>query len=892
MDRFDLADLGPAILTTKLHIPDPGPRALDRPRLIQTLDRAAPALGPVILVRAPAGFGKTTLLSQWLHSRATPAAWLSLDDGDNDRRSFWAHLVTALDRPLKGGLSPILARFYTDRGPGAEVLTPLINRLHQALDSQNTGLTLVLDDFHRIHAPEILDSLNFFLDHPLPGFTLVLASRTRPPMGLSRLRSQGRLLEIQDRDLAFTPPEIQELTRACRLTTPLDARGLDLISQKTEGWITAVKLALISLEENPGFDLKAFTGRTVHVRDFLLEEVFSSLPAPLARLMTRLAILERFSPALCEVMGEVESPIEEMTRRHLFLIPLDAEGNWYRFHHLFQDFLARHLEQTEDPAHAHARAARWFSDAGLFEEAFHHALAGNCPELAARLLSEQAPALYARGGDETLLPLIRRLPAHLQNREILLLCYHATMRIYNGEFQALAEMEERLTALQAQPQADPGEIQALTAFHRAGEGYHAFYALGEMDRAIDACTQALDLLPPGHNAMAVMLRFLLSLGHRFAGNPAEARRHAMASDENFPLTSALGAMNRISLEWEMGNLNTADKLIQDSLQALEAQFGDLPPALYSLLFIYQGVMAMATNDMETATRAFHRGMALVKHTFFIEFIIIAQAEYALFLAEIRAFETAHDTIDQAIALSAQNDSWLVEYNQSIKQLIHLKAGILPPVEAWAKAHPLPHGAIPFQETYASQAHVHLALAQGRHRDALDLLQRLIQEDETQTRNGRLITCLVLRARALFMGGEDKAARAALSRALELAAPQGYIRIFVVEEDPVFTRTVLELARAFPGKFYHTLKAALAPETDKSVAVYDVPETFNTREIAILEHFARGLSNKETARELSLSVNTIRWYASGIFSKLYVNRRGQAVARALELGLIHSPGASG
>ncbi|MCG8563684.1 MAG: hypothetical protein MI747_01230, partial [Desulfobacterales bacterium] len=427
------------IRATKLHIPQPDPRTLvERPRLTAAMEKIDPQAGPVLLVQAPAGFGKTTALAQWLRTGVPSPAWVSLDPGDNHPRTFWAHVFTALDGQYPGNFAPLAARLEEGGLDGPALATAMANQIHQI--TQNApGPTLVLDDLHRIQEREILDSLNFLVDHPLAGFTLVLSSRTRPPMGLSRLRSLGRLMEITARDLAFTPHEIQTLTRD--LVPPLSRRGLDHIGQKTEGWITGIKLALISREENPDLSLEGLTGTAAHIRDYLLEEVFGNLPAPLQTLMARLSILERFSPALCDLLGELPHAIEEMERRHLFLIPLDQSGQWYRFHHLFQEFLARRLNQTTDPAPLHSEVAEHFHTQGLFEEAFAHALAAHRPELAARIISPRAPDLYARGGDESLLPYLKQLPPAVIREELPLYCYAATIRIYNGEFQVLEEMK-------------------------------------------------------------------------------------------------------------------------------------------------------------------------------------------------------------------------------------------------------------------------------------------------------------------------------------------------------------------------------------------------------------------------------------------------------------------
>ncbi|MCG8531512.1 MAG: hypothetical protein MI749_12720, partial [Desulfovibrionales bacterium] len=418
------------ILTTKLNIPRPEADTLvDRPRLVTALNRPLPETGPVLLVQAPAGFGKTTALAQWAAARKTPPAWVSLDEGDNAPQRFWIYVLNALENRFPKHFAPLITLVETGQHPGwAETITALLNTIHALA----TPVTLVLDDLHRVESPMVLDGLNFMVDHPLAGFTLVLASRTRPPLGLSRLRGRGRLGEINARDLAFNPKEIQSLTRGFA-PPPMDTPTLDLLFEKTEGWIAGVKLALISLGENPKLDLKKFSGNAAHVRDFLMEEVYTHLPPHLKKTMARLAVLDRFSPDLCRALGGRPTCLEEMKSRHLFLIPLDNEGIWYRFHHLFQDFLARLLPEMEDPARAHDLAAQYFETHDLFEEGFAHALAARTPDRAAHILAKKAVDLYDWGGDDALWPHLSQLPQTAIDQEPILVCYQACILTYQGK---------------------------------------------------------------------------------------------------------------------------------------------------------------------------------------------------------------------------------------------------------------------------------------------------------------------------------------------------------------------------------------------------------------------------------------------------------------------------
>ncbi|MCG8566437.1 MAG: hypothetical protein MI747_15280, partial [Desulfobacterales bacterium] len=422
-------------------------------------------------------------------------------------------------------------------------------------------------------------------------------------------------------------------------------------------------------------------------------------------------------------------------------------------------------------------------------------------------------------------------------------CYAATIRIYNGEFQVL----EKMKALRDNPpaRAGQGDIKLLQSFYIAGRAYQSFYGRGNMEETIRFGETALALLPPGHDAMASMFRFLVSLALRFTGDPGRARQFTLEPGGNNGVVSAMAAMNQTSLEFEMGNLKTAKAVIQREMDAMAREFGDPPPGIYGLLFIYRGVALMEENRMEEAGLAFNKGMAAVENTIFTELSIIAHGEYAIYLAEARAFDRAHQSIDLAIALSARTGSWLVAYNQAIKQLIFLRQDCRPPVEAWMEENPVPQGEIPYQKTYDCLIHIRhaLALDAPRPQPALALLEKLIQSDRAQARNGRLLTTWVLKARALFLAHAPGKAVKALEQALALAAPQGYVRIFVSELADL-TRHLPRIQKTIQGAqlppdFARALEDGLTQRPCR-VPIHDMVEEFNTREIAILKLFGRGL----------------------------------------------------
>lgn len=875
---------GGPLLETKFHIPEPeADTVIRRHALLAGMTDALHH--QLILIQAPAGSGKTTLLAQWIEEQklGDSVTWVSLDRQDNHPGTFWAYVISGLNQIIAHVCDPALELLASGQSPGSgDLLITLVNGIKRA----GRRVVLVLDDFHLIQNPDILDGINFLLDHPADTLTLVLSSRITPQMGLARLRVQGRLKEITETDLAFSRQEVTAFSR--RFTQPaLAPAALEVLHQKTEGWAAALKLAMLTRAGSPHFSVDRLSGSTGFVRDYLMEEVWSGFSRDMQAAVRRISVLNRFNPVLCRALSPETrdlNPIAFMDQRRLFLVPLDNTGHWYRFHHLFQEFLLKQLEREEDPRIFHQRAAVWFDTHQYVEEAFFHALEARRPDLAARILGAHTPAIFGKGADHALVPFLRQLPLSAVQGHPVLASYHYTIETYNGHFNVLEEMAACCSRAETHE-----DRQVLEGFYAAQKGYDMIYRSGALEEAILKIRRAQALIPGEHLAMRRLLELMVSFCHRFLGNARAAQAFLRPRPGDGLPMSAMIAISRIDLGLEMGNLKAARKLAQKEISAVESAFQDNIPAIYGFLFIIRGVIAREENQMETAGRFFARGIAIGRDTRLLELAILSLGEYARFLCDTRRFDQAHDIIDQAIALAIQSP-WIQSMMMAIKQWIWLSEGKTDLISDWAAQYPVdPAGLIPFHKTLEYLVLVRYLMKVREWRRALGILDPMIRANEEHRRNGWLMTCYLLRARLLYLSGKSQMALGSLSRAVEISRNQGYVRCFLSELAGVEGLVKLAMAElSFPAHVADPLKSTVlsgGPAPAHQVTIHDYPENFNTRELAILKLFCKGRSNQETADELSLSVNTIRWYASRIFAKLGAKRRGQAVSRARELGLI-------
>ena len=909
------------LLATKLHLPGPRPGLVSRPRLTERLDAG---LGQgLVLVCAPAGYGKTVLLTEWAQGVRHPVAWLSLDSGDNDPARFWRYAVAALDRvrPGSGGrLSPLLGPPAPQSFEG--LVTALVNEL-AARPGEDEAL-LVLDDYHVIGSRSVHESLGFLLEHLPPGLRLVLASRSDPPLALARLRARGQLAELRAAELRFTTEEAAALLQQVAATPrgALSDAVVAALAARTEGWAAGLQLAGLSLRGQPdiaGF-VAGFTGSHRYVLDYLAEEVLERQSVQVRAFLLETSVLERLSGALCDaVTGRAgnQALLGQVERAGLFLVPLDEVRAWWRYHHLFADLLRARL-QDEQPgrvAQLHRNAAAWYSEHGLADDAIRHAVAAGEVTWAARLIEQHFDGVYhLRGEAATIQRWLSVLPADLVRSRPRLLLAQALMAATSGR---VAAVEPLLDAAERTPAGAAGEpfeptagragsmlvnVPALIALHRGylaqlrgdAEGTAAFASralaeLGEGEWLLGSTIQ-------GFHAVAEWLHGRLAQAEDAFVSSIAARRAAGL------LTMAVWAGYELSqVQRAQGRLDAAVRTSQQMLE-LTAPLGRPPLPAAGPAYVALAEVAYQRNELDTALRRVTEGIALCRQ-------FVYTTPLATGLATLAWIRQARG--DPAGAIEAIGEAELASPRL---------AGLLNPVPAQRARLLLAHGDLAGAARWTSErglgaddepdyprepGHLVLArvlLAHGRPGQALPLLDRLYASAVAQDRAGSLIELGSLRALALAASGDEAGAVDALAESLTLACPQGFLRVFADEGAPMANllgrliaaqRAEHAAARSVPlGCVAQLMKAFGDQRTEacsgpgtSTAAVPAMVEPLTERELEVLGMLAAGRPNQAIARDLVVALDTVKKHVSHILDKLGAANRTQAVARARQLGLI-------
>jgi LuxR family transcriptional regulator, maltose regulon positive regulatory protein len=838
-DRRQEGPQGAPLLTTKLTIPQARPVLVPRPRLTERLH--AGLRGPLTLVAAPAGYGKTTLLSAW---RATPAgsavplAWVSLDAGDNDPVRFWSYVLTALDRVQPGLGAPALALLQSPQPPPIEaVLATLLN----ALSAVRVDMVLALDDYHVIEAHEVQQAMGFLLAHLPPVLHLLLATRADPPLRLAQLRARGAMAELRSADLRFTP---EETAAFCKEVMGLQLTAGDVIAleDRTEGWIAGVQLAALSLHGRPADGIApfiaAFAGSNRYVVDYLADEVLLQQPEHVQTFLLETAILDRLCASLCAAVtgrdgiDDAADPsasqvlLEHLDRANLFLIALDDERQWYRYHHLFAEVLRQRLHQTQPDRlpDLHRRAGTWFEQQGWVAEAVQHALAAEDWERAARLIEQIGVVAVVRGQVHTVLGWLHRLPEALVRTRPLLCIVHATALMYSNQLQAAeARVQDAERCVQADTPADQVRlIGGRAAVTRASSARFS----GDLARCVILAQQALDLLP---QTDILHPSALVNASHAYlvSGDVTRASERR-AAEVIAPLRAAgnlftllRSCTNLARLQTLQGRLRQAAATYAEALQVapgpegLRALVGG--PAYYCGL----GDLLREWNDFADAQRHLQQGLELVMGTLIVDAETVALGYLAL--ARLRQARGEHTealaTLDEFAQIAERRGfaGHLVARGAAVQAQVCLAQGNLHAAARWAEARGLSAGDdldFPREVEYLTLARVRIAQASGDRagmerplHDALHLLDRLLQAAETGARMGSAIEILVLRALALQAYGDPAGALAALARALTLAEPEGYVRLFADEGAPMIDLLRRAQARGSAPAYVARLLAA-------------------------------------------------------------------------------------
>lgn len=917
------------LLETKLHIPRRRRTLVPRPRLSERLSRGAKTA--LTLVSAPAGFGKTTLLTNWLADAPADgcAAWLSLDQRDNDPAVFWTYLIAALQTAVPGVGTGALVLLQSPQATIEAVLATLLNDLGAVADS----VVLVLDDYHVIEAREIHDAMAFMLEHLPPQFHLVIAARADPALPLPRLRGRGELVEIRASDLRFTPDEAATYLNEV-MGLVLQAEDVAALEGRTEGWIAALQLAALSLrgrDDAAGF-IAGFAGDDRYIVDYLVEEVLQRQPQNVRSFLLSTSILSRLSGSLCDaVTGQDggKAMLEALDRRNLFLIQLDDRRQWYRYQHLFGDVLRARLDD-EQPGRVHelhARASDWYERNGDRSEAIRHAFAGEDFKRAADLIELAIPATRRSRQEATLRRWIEALPGELiRVRPVLSVGYAGTL-LLAGEFDEVeARLEDAERWLDAPADALPGpeassvgrvvvdddefrSIPGTIELYRAAQALARGDAPGTMRHA----KRALELSPEEDHLRRASASGLwglaswtigdLEAGHRaYADCMAGLRRVGHVSD-TFGCAIAMADIRRTQ-----GRLGDAMRTYEQALQLASEQGG---PVLRGTADMYVGMSELHRehNDLAAATEFLLRSKELGQHLGLRQ----NPHRWCVAMARIREAEGnldgALDLLDEAEHLYVSDFFPNVRPVPALRARVLVAQGALGEALGWAREQGLSVvDDLSYQREFdhvtlarallAQAAEDHTDRAERPLHEATQLLERLVKAAEEGGRTGSVIEILVLQALAHQRLGDIPAALVSLQRALSLAEPHGYIRVFV-DEGPPMASLLRSAARVAQGEhkeaapsYVRRLLAAL-DETGDRTAVrrgFAKPgkgllEPLTRRELDVLRLLGTDLDGPDIARELVVSLSTVRTHTKNIYAKLGVNNRRAALRRAEELDLL-------
>ena len=878
------------ILATKLYIPRLRPNVVSRPRLIERLNEGLHR--KLVLISAPAGFGKTTLVSEWVEGSERPTAWLSLDEGDNDPARFLTYLVAALQTIAAHIGEGVTAVLQSPQPPPTEaILTALLNDMTTISDH----FVLVLDDYHVLDAKPIDHALTFLLDHLPPHMHLVIATREDPPLPLARLRVGGQLTELRVSDLRFTYAEAAGfLNQAMGLN--LSAEDIAALETRTEGWIAGLQLAAISMQgqKDATSFITSFTGSHYFVMDYLVEEVLRQQPESIQNFLLRTSILGRLCGPLCDAVllapsASGQETLEYLEHANLFIVPMDNERRWYRYHHLFADLLRQRLHQSmasttrdaESHVNAlHIRASHWYEDHGFSIEAFHHAVAANDVEHAERLIEGRGIPLHFRGAVTTLLDWLESLPTTVLNARPSLWVRYASLLLVSGQTTGV---EEKLQAAEAALQgAEPDhKTQDLVGQIAAARATLALTRY-QIEPMLAQSRRALEYLRPNHLSLRATAHWTLGFAYGLQGDRAAARQ---ALTSAVSLSQAAGDIfTTILATIGLGNVQEVDNQLFPAAETYRRVLqlaGDQP-----LQVIYEAHLGLARvlyewNDLEGASQHGRQSLHLARQ---YERVIDRFVLCEVFLARLKL---AQGDVAGAAALLAeagqsarqQNFVYRLPDVAAAQAFLFLRQGKLAAAAHLAQAYDLP----------ISQARVHLA--QGDPSAALAVLSPWRRHVEAKGWEDERLKVMVLQAVALQAHGERDKAVQLLCDALTFAEPGGFIRIFVDEGLPMAHLLAEVAAHGMMPDYIGKVLAACEAEEQQSEDTSSRPpaqpllEPLSQRELEVLHLMAQGLSNQEMSERLFLALDTVKGHNRKIFGKLQVQRRTEAVARARELGLL-------
>jgi len=901
------------ILLTKLFIPENRPELVSRSHLVDQLNNGLHR--KLSLISAPAGFGKTTFVTDWIQSQGDDMSspflvgWLSLDENDNDLVRFLTYLVSALNR---------IPGLETEIGAGAlqmlqapQPLPPesiLINVINE-LTLSALKIVLILDDYHLIDSQTVHDCLNFLIENLPPQLHLVITTREDPPLQISRLRTRDQLNEFRAVHLRFSTSETDEFLNQI-MGLRLSTQDIAALEKRTEGWVAGLQLAAISMQRRTDISnfIQSFTGSHHFVIDYLVEEVLKHQPEPIREFLLKTSILDRLTGTLCDAITGQENGqavLEALERANLFIIPLDDERRWYRYHHLFADLLKQRLKLTfpEVINELHGRAVVWYESNGFLSEAIQHAFAGDDTPTAVRLIEKGALNALERSDFGFLFNSVKRIDTSVLESSPWLFVYYCWALALTGQTFIVALKLEDTDWLLDSLLGDENQNLKMRGYIAGLKmillSWRRDYK--QLDHYFD---QVKTYLPENHWIRAYCIQ-VPGIRDWNSGNLSAAidsfksavRMGKTIENRRIVVTSA-GYLGYV-LELK-GGLREALEVYQDGLRFSQQNGSELTVACY-LRIDYARILC-ELNDLSLAQEHIFNG---IKQS---QLLSDKRAENLGHSLATRIY-LACGNVEMAVS-SVRNSEKFVPSPDIVYDMrggefpnirLWLKQNKLQEIESWLKNNNLSlDSLIDFKArmTYTMHARVMISLARGLPKgetylsQAQDLLATLLDMARSNSWGGKVIEIRALQALAYDLAGEKESAITALEQAILLAEPEGFIRIFVDEGPPMARLLYVALEKGIAPEYVRKLLDAF-PAAEPEREIVHLPSASDTvwieplsdRELEVLQLIAEGLSRQEIASRLVLSLNTVKTHTRNIYSKLGVNNQMQAVGKARGLGLL-------
>lgn len=878
------------MIATKFFPPPSPGRIVKRQDLISRIEEGLKVRHPLILISAPAGYGKSALVAEWRESTQRTITWLTLDESDNEPLRFFIYLIAALQKVDKTIGMELMALLEANQLPPRETILALLT---EDLLASGNSLVCILDDFQSIQDSIILDTLQHLITHSLP-LQFIIITREDPAIPLGRLRANAQLTEIRAQDLRFSKTETECFFQDV-IQIPLSESDLSLLEERTEGWVVGLQLAGLSMQrgKDPSAVIASLNGNNRHILSYLAEEVLKQQAPSVQEFLLRTSILAKFNADLCNAVTQRSDStvlLEEMLASNLFLIPLDDERCWYRYHHLFADLLFNFLLrfQPEMVKELHIRAAAWFESQSMPAEAIEHTLAAEDFARAATLLETHTWTLLNQGYVRRVEAWMQSLPAEWRAQSPRTNLSFAWMYLLRGNFnKVIPHLQQAELSLEYSPAENDlrAECLALKA--------NLMQSQGRIPEAIANAKDALKTASPGNVRILGLANLGLGAGYRQAvqfDQAVDSLQQAIrfSHESGDAVTGALAATHLILMSLQHGRLNLAEEVSLEMIQQMEHSEKAVPPiigAIYGAL----GLVHYERNQVEQARDYYLRGLQLGTFLGHHASLVYTKLNFSRLLLAERNWTDAKKNLQEAQELiRAGAPGWLRPALIAHQVQYLLATGNLPEAEAiLQQSGVIPDGQITHATDEIHLARLRVMLKRATKADlqeSIKLAEKILTMAESGQRNSTAMLASVLGAVIHERLGNEKPALAWLERALAWGEPEGYIRLFVDEGAEVAAL----LKRLKPIHYVHTLLEAFSrvePFSSRTRSINEIIEPLSERELEVLRLLAQGLKYAEIANQLVVSMNTIRFHVKSIYGKLSVDKQVKAIERARDLGLI-------